>query len=239
MNRIPIDPRQQALPFGPAPERGVPFLRQGARIFAEARGRKYDPTGLEEMQADSAWQQKVGARYLSIQKDVEAGKQYAPAKTKASYQALRDETAEQYDFLTKPEHEGGLGVKVEYHDDDPYPDNASMIKDIHENRRLKVFRTASTGGAEHAEMPEEINDKFRAVHDAFGHATIGSSFSRHGEERAWHSHQQMYSPEARPAMTTETRMNNSVLNFTQHGGFPKGTPFAAPEWAMRDRRPKR
>jgi hypothetical protein len=60
---------------------------------------------------------------------------------------------------------------------------------------------------------------FRAVHDVFGHAATGRAFDPHGEEAAFRSHYAMFSPQARPAMATETRGQNSVNNF---GGLPKG-----------------
>ena len=51
----------------------------------------------------------------------------------------------------------------------------------------------------------QIADKFRAVHDYFGHIKDGNGFRAGGEENAWRSHAAMYSPLARRAMTTETR----------------------------------
>ena len=62
------------------------------------------------------------------------------------------------------------------------------------------------------------NDAFRAVHDIFGHFGSGNPFFRHkGEERAFLEHSRMYSPEARGAMASETRGQNSWLNFGPHG----------------------
>jgi hypothetical protein len=61
------------------------------------------------------------------------------------------------------------------------------------------------------------NDVFRAVHDYFGHVMNGVGFRADGEENAWRSHAAMYSDEARKAMTTETRGQNSWLNWGPHG----------------------
>lgn len=52
------------------------------------------------------------------------------------------------------------------------------------------------------------------MHDAFGHGIRGNSFGALGEEVAWGSHAQMYSPLARIAMTSETRGQNSFVNYT-------------------------
>jgi len=76
------------------------------------------------------------------------------------------------------------------------------------------------------------NDKLRAVHDLFGHATNENQFGPAGEERAWREYRQMFSPEAVPALTTETRGQNSWVNFGAHlrdaeGNIPgKGEPGA-------------
>src|SRR5690606_19230066 len=61
------------------------------------------------------------------------------------------------------------------------------------------------------------NDVFRIVHDAFGHAKEGNGFGPIGEENAWHSHVRMYSPLAARAMTTETRGQNSWVNYGPFG----------------------
>ncbi len=61
------------------------------------------------------------------------------------------------------------------------------------------------------------NDVFRAVHDYFGHVKDGVGFRADGEENAWRSHASMYTPLARRAMTTETRGQNSWVNYGPHG----------------------
>ena len=57
------------------------------------------------------------------------------------------------------------------------------------------------------------NDLFRFVHDFFGHTERGNGFGPVGEENAWDVHARMYTPKARRAMTTETRGQNSWVNF--------------------------
>src|SRR3974390_760608 len=64
--------------------------------------------------------------------------------------------------------------------------------------------------------PAVINDIFRIVHDYFGHLKEGVGFRASGEDNAWRSHAAMYSPLARPAMTSETRGQNSWVNFGPH-----------------------
>jgi hypothetical protein len=115
----------------------------------------------------------------------------------ASYRAFCRETDEQYDFLTGPTRYGGLGVRVETTDEDPYPDAGAMLHDLTEHHRLKVFATAACGNPRPL-LSDEENDRFRAVHDFFGHAGTGRGFDQHGEEAAWVKHARMYSPLARP-----------------------------------------
>lgn len=61
--------------------------------------------------------------------------------------------------------------------------------------------------------PVQVNDIFRIVHDYFGHVKDGVGFRAGGEENAWRSHWAMFSPLARMALTTETRGQNSWVNF--------------------------
>ena len=134
-----------------------------------------------------------------------------------AFHAMREETQRQFDFMTRPEHKGGMGMSVEVAHGDPYvtptgaPNSIAMMRDVHENKRIKVLPTAVTGG--HPFFTNDENDQFRAVHDVFGHAGTGRNFSADGEEAAYRSHRQMYSPLARQAMTSETRGQNSVNNY--------------------------
>jgi hypothetical protein len=65
--------------------------------------------------------------------------------------------------------------------------------------------------------PALINDLFRVIHDYFGHYKGGNGFRALGEENAYRYHCGMFSPLARKALTTETRGQNSWLNYGPHG----------------------
>jgi hypothetical protein len=146
-----------------------------------------------------------------------------------AYRAFRDETLRQFEYLTSSVARGGLGVHVEVSKPDPYPDAVAMTRDLLEHRRLKVYATGGSGN-EHPLLTNDENDMFRAVHDAFGHASIRRGFDRHGEEAAWLKHAHMYSPLSRKAMTTETRGSNSTLVF-YYGGrrFPEQKAILLPD----------
>lgn len=151
-----------------------------------------------------------------------------------AYDALVRESREQYDYMTNE-----LGIRVEFVDYDPYnvpgrngdlvPDSKSMMEDVLNNRRLLVRDSA----ADFAENPHpllsvEDNNIFRAVHEFFGHAASGSSFRAAGEEAAWVSHSSMFSLQARRALTTETRGQNSYYNFLD----PQRKQFAPQKAAL-------
>jgi len=133
--------------------------------------------------------------------------------TQASYQALANERDAQYDFLTRPRDQGGLGIRVEVVADNnhaqPYATAQEMFNDIEQNGRMKINNTGP--GEEHPLWTPEENNRFRAIHDYFGHRENLNDFSRHGEEIAYQAHARMFSPEARRALATETRGQNAAL----------------------------
>lgn len=173
-------------------------------------------------------------------------------QVKKAYDALINETMDQWNLIKKS------GVKVEMIKpgmENPYPGGSpDMIKDLR-SKHLWVFPTESgfgTGGEGHPLLQEtgevldgyrmKANDIFRAVHDFFGHAKEGNGFGPHGEESAWASHSRMYGDDARRAMTTETRGQNSWVNFGPKGvenqANPAVTTYAEqkagllPDWVM-------
>lgn len=130
-----------------------------------------------------------------------------------AYNALKEEVQNQYDYMVND-----LGIKVEFIEGDPYKNSGEMLDDVVNNKHLFVYK----GGEDHPLMGSSTadengvtaNEKFRAVHDYFGHAVDGSQFGKHGEESAWVAHSKMFSKKARRALTTETRGQNSWVNFS-------------------------
>ena len=112
-----------------------------------------------------------------------------------------------------------LPVETEYHNGEhEYHNSMEMVKDVHKNRHMFVF----SGGEPHTHLTHDpetgltANEQFRAVHDMAGHAVHGNQFGPIGEEVAWNIHRQMYSDDAKPAVTAETRGQNSQVNYTLH-----------------------
>jgi hypothetical protein len=126
----------------------------------------------------------------------------------ASYKRLSKDTNRQFDALP---------VKLHFHDGEAdYKSSGEMVADVHKNRNLNVFR----GGDSHSHDVTDtktgltFNQKFRAVHDFYGHAIHNTQFGPKGEEAAWNSHRQLYSDLAAPTLTAETRGQNSQVNYT-------------------------
>lgn len=155
-------------------------------------------------------------------------------EVQAAYDALARETLAQYDAIKKY---GSL--KTSWIEDglDPYEASPRLAtEDITKNNRFSVFPTDS-GYGQTGITPEmeavnpmlrrtgeiidgrdaRVNDIFRIVHDYFGHAKEGVGFRADGEENAWRGHGSMYSPDALPAATSETRGQNSWLNYGPYG----------------------
>jgi hypothetical protein len=180
----------------------------------------------------------------------------------ASYRAFADETLSQYRALEQ------AGYRFEFMPpgEDPYAVSPRLGQvDLAQNKHLYVFSTEEGYGMgaitdamrldnplleivpdlEWNGRPVTYNDLFRAVHDVFGHAKEGVGFRADGEENAWRSHAAMYSPEARGAMTAETRGQNSWVNYGRFGAFNrKANTYATvfsdqkttllPEWVTSD-----
>jgi len=230
-------PEQLQLPLGHVSmQQFAPVMPAvaGAAQYARAHGRTHTTEGLDNARADPA-------RGFRLARDYGRALDSHQAPSEAihrSYNALRGEIHDQYDYMTRPKEKGGMGITHEVTSEDPYPQAGQMADDVRHGR-IRTLATSTTAQAGHenethqALSPEE-NDKFRAVHDVFGHAATGRGFSRHGEEAAYLSHVQMFSPAARRAATSELRAQNSYLNYHPKGGFPDtgGREVDVPNWAV-------
>lgn len=205
-------------PFAPARYAARRYMREVRRLFIAPR---------EFAKVDKARAKRIAAAYDEMQ--------HAPndPEVRAAYDAMVVETLAQWETIK------ATGLKVEFAPPaDPYDGNPwGAVRDVRDNNHLYVFSTEEGYGqagiteADEAENPMlavvpgenwygksvRVNDIFRAVHDYFGHIKEGVGFRARGEENAWRMHSAMYSPLARRAMTTETRGQNSWLNYGPNG----------------------
>ena len=224
-NRGP-DPRLVAVAEDYAKRNGIDFKRQAEYV-------KVDETRAKQI-ADAYEQMKDDPRDPAVRE---------------AYQDLIDQTTAQYRALDEN------GYKFWFYDpaDSPYSIPTDALHDLRTNQRMGVFPTeAGYGSAESAEKldvdanpmladtgiqwsygspdgPKKrvlANDLFRAVHDAFGHGLEGSGFRARGEENAWQAHVRLFRGPAVAAITSETRGQNSWVNY---GPFAERNQTASQE----------
>jgi len=201
-----------------------------AKQYMADKGITYSPQK-PYAEVDVKRAEKIAKEYAAMKHDPN------DPKTKKAYKALAKETQDQYEQLLK------AGYKFDFiRGADPYGNPRNAINDLVMNKRMSVFPTESGFGSSAADISGNpllarsdlriandpnttYNDLFRAVHDVFGHAKYGVGFRARGEENAFQSHARMYSPEALPAAASETRGQNSWVNY---GPFGERNRIASP-----------
>ena len=229
-----------------------------ARRYARSAGRRTRRQG-RYVEVDAAFATRVAEAYEAMPNDVRQ-----PGVRRA-YAALIRETLDQYQALI----EGGYTFEFMDPSNDPYGGNPwNAMRDLHENKHMYVYPTSAGYGSDAdfdaaqnpllaqtdltwdsptGPAPVSANDVFRAVHDVFGHGMEGAGFRARGEENAWQAHANLFSDTALAALTTETRGQNSWLNYGPHGEANQtakvgDTIFAdqkvglLPEWAWIENR---
>jgi len=163
-------------------------------------------------------------------------------KVKAAYEDLIRQTADQYQALVDAGYKFWF-LDVNRGDNAEYASTPwNAMRDVRANQEMGVFPTADGFGTGQGFNPEGnplladtgvrwpvggpnseqtapvlANDMFRAVHDAFGHGLEGAGFRAQGEENAWQAHVRLFTGGAVGAITSETRGQNSWLNYGPHG----------------------
>lgn len=241
--KVVVDGREEVYGgYRPAQEAAERYMRDA--------GLSYDPPQ-RYMPVDEARAARIADEYERMPHAPED-----PA-VQAAYKALAEETMGQYEAARR----AGMRFDFMPPEGDPYGNPRNALKDIYQNDRLLVYPTDAGFGSSDMDVsgnpllaltgekwggkPVRVNDVFRGVHDYFGHAKQGVGFRAGGEENAWQQHAAMYGPEARRAATTETRGQNSWLNFGPHGARNRSastadTIFAdqktglLPEWVSQE-----
>lgn len=204
--------------FGPNPD-----ITEAAQMYVQNQGIDYQPPQ-EYIPVDPNRARAIADEYDRMEHNPN------DPNVKASYDAFKAETLKQYEHLVNN------GFVMEFYPDnfDPYPKGPRQaLEDIRDNKHLYVYPTDDGFGSSDNQYgdhplleqtglqwngkPVTYNDVFRGVHDVFGHGKEGVGFRWDGEDNAWRQHAAMYSELAKPAMTAETRGQNSWVNFGPHG----------------------
>jgi len=216
-----------AIPYGeisgdirPAPgSANIIAQRIAARLAA--REVKPEPAAPKMTPKQGRLQTKIAELYGKM-RDMALG----DPKVRRAYSELAAELVHQYK---------GLPIRVEFYPEkgaEPYKNSAEMRKDISDNNHLFIYRTTpdsfgpkgvdytghplleDSGFKDAKGNPMLVNDLLRAVHDYYAHTMTKAEFGPLGEEAAWKAHMSMTrSPWARWALTSETRGQNSYVNF--------------------------
>lgn len=162
--------------------------------LAAWKGPKPSPRDWQGMRVDPAYQTLLAIAY-----------DRAPILEGSSltyWQAMGAEVERQYAHLRR-------FVAMEVVDHDPYEggDIALMRESVEGDAVLQVMATETTGG--HPVWSNDLNDKFRFVHDCFGHLATGNATDRHGEYGAFLHHMGMFTDDAVPAIVTELQGQNA------------------------------
>ena len=225
---------------GLAPLEGAPTIRghkgpiqnlvKVADKYAEDFGINYLPQ-VEYAKVDPIRAARIAQAYTDMPNNPN------DPEVKEAYADLIEQTKNQYDALVNDGYEFFfINVETGYADSP-----ATAMEDLRLNKRMGIFPTDDGYGSDGSfdvaenpmledtglmwpdqkgnEKPVYANDLFRAVHDAFGHGLEGAGFRARGEENAWQAHIRLFTGPALGAITSETRGQNSWMNYGPHGEF--------------------
>ncbi len=187
------------------------FVRKAAQAYNEKYGFKKIIEGLY-VTIDVSRARRIADAYDALPIN-----DFGNPAVRKAYHQLAEEITQQWNFANDVM---SMTFEPWRYEGQPYnTKSAEMCSDVRNNRHLYFYQ----GGDPHLLLGKvdptiglSMNDKFRAIHDLFGHAAEGYGFGPRGEENAWIKHSQMFSTEAQKALTTETRGQNSWINFGVH-----------------------
>lgn len=220
---LPDAPTIKGEQFGP-----VQGIVDAARAYAEAAGIDHVRQG-EYVDVDPEFAGRLASAYAEMEHNPSD-----PAVAEAYADMIR-QTRAQYDALVA----AGFTFSFGDPDGDYFKSGYNALRDMRDNQHMQVFATAAGFGSDETFDPSEnplfedtglkwvdhegneqtvyANDLFRAVHDAFGHGIEGAGFRARGEENAWQAHSRLFTGPGLAAMTSETRGQNSWVNYGPHG----------------------
>lgn len=226
-------------------------LQRVARNYNRKHGLGKHPTDYSTV--DPAKAAKVAQAFEQMKHDPN------DPEVKKAYDALKRETAAQYEALTK----AGYSYHFYPEGGDPYANTPrEAVYDLTHNHKMFVYPTIGPDGGfgeDATKYPNHpllekvpgvkwdgkdvtYNDMFRAVHDSMAHSKEGVGFGPRGEDNAYRQHFAMFSPDAQKALASETRGQNTWVNYGPQGEHnrtdPRHTIYAPqkagilPAWAI-------
>jgi hypothetical protein len=208
-------------------------LQKVANDYIAEHGRSPEPTDYSTV--DAAKAAKVAKAFEEMKHDPN------DPEVKKAYDALKREVAAQYEALTK----AGYSYHFYPKGGDPYANTPrEAVYDLTHNHKMFVFPTIGEDGGfgeDAAKYPghpllEKVpgvqwdgqdvtyNDMFRGVHDSMAHSKEGVGFGPRGEDNAYRQHFATFSPDAQKALASETRGQNTWVNFGPHGEHNRADP---------------
>jgi len=169
-----------------------------------------------DLRVDEAVAHEVAAAYL----DAKEGRDPC---TVAAFARLVTESDGLFRWITRPDRPARVHVRFTTCAT-PYRDAGELIASVTELRTLEITTVAADPDRRHPLMGNEFGgpyDRFRAVHDAVGHARMRLGFDRDGEFAVWRAQERMHSALARRALATELHGQHSVRWTTGEIAEPK------------------
>jgi hypothetical protein len=145
------------------------------------------------------------------------------AVTVAAFARLVSETDRLFLRLTQPSRPNALRVFFT-RCEKPYRDARELIASVTESCTLEITTVAGDPDRRHPVMSNDLGgeyDRFRAVHDALGHARMRLGFDRDEEFAVWLVQERLHSSLARRALGTELHGQHSVRWTTGEYVAPK------------------
>ena len=237
----------------------IPELVSIAEEYAEKNGIDYKRQS-KYVEVDVERAERIAEAYDNMKHDP------SNPVVKEAYQNLIEQTKAQYDMLVDAGYQFYFFDKT----NDPYDGKpVRAIVELREDRKMGSYSTeAGFGTSDELDVSDNpmladtglewgfgsvdgqkkrvlANDLFRVVHDAFGHGLEGAGFRARGEENAWQAHARLFTGSAVGAITSETRGQNSWLNYGKYASQNQtasvdDTVFAdqktglMPEWTWKE-----
>ena len=171
---------------------------------------------MTNLRVDQTVAREVAAAYLD-------GADRPDPLTVAAFAQLMTETDRLFRALTQPSRPDAVQVFFTTCEN-PYRDAQELIASVTEFRMLEVTTVAVDVDRRHPLMSNGLGgdyDRFRAVHDALGHAGLQLGFDRDDEFAVWLAQERFHSPLARRALATELHGQHSVRWTTGEIAEPK------------------